>query len=76
MNESTITKLDSMPEFLSSLDLVSLGLFRNPDATYLARLRGNSPDYIKVGRRIFYPKSRVIEFIASRIQNGSTPKNQ
>ncbi len=65
------SKLDSMPEFLTTNDLVALGLYRNIDGTYLARIRGTSPDYIKVGRKILFPKSKVIEFLRARIQDGS-----
>lgn len=65
------TQLNNMPEFLTSNDLVSLGLFRDPDAAYIARRHGWSPDYVKIGRKIFYPKLRVIEFISSRLKNGA-----
>ena len=64
-----------MPDLLTSHDLVKLGLFRNTDAAYLARLRKHSPDYIKVGGLVKYPKASVIAFINSRLQSGSTPSN-
>jgi hypothetical protein len=76
VKESIIVKFDAMPEFLSSHDLISLGLFHNPNAVCSARSRGFSPDYIKVGRKIFYPKSRLVEWIMSRMQNGAVPKNK
>lgn len=75
MTESITSKLESMPEFLSSHDLVTLGMYRSTTAAYLARLRGHSPDFIKVGGLVKYPKSKIVEFINSRIQNGSTPSN-
>jgi hypothetical protein len=73
MNESITNKLDSMPELLSSHDLVTLGLYRSTTAAYMVRLRGHSPDFIKVGGLVKYPKAKIVEFISSRIQNGSTP---
>lgn len=63
--------LETYPEFLSSSDLVSLGLFGSPDLAYLARRKGNSPDYIKIGRKVLYPKPAVVEFIEQRLQKGS-----
>ena len=69
-----LTKLEGLPEFLSSHDLVALGLFPSPDSVYLARFRGNSPDYCKFGRKIRYPKQSVIDFIESRMKRGDVPK--
>lgn len=71
MSESIINQLKDMPELLSSKDLVKIGMFRNSDAAYLARLRGHSPDYIKIGGLVKYPKTNVIAFINSRIISGT-----
>lgn len=60
-----------MPPFLTPHDLVSLGLYPSVDAAYLARARGYSPDYIKNGRKILYPKSTIIEFLKKRMRSGS-----
>ena len=57
------SNFDSLPAFLSTKDLVNLGLYINIDAAYLARLNGNSPDFIKFNRKILYKKADVIEFI-------------
>lgn len=73
MNNIIINSIDSMPDLLSSHDLVTLGLYRNTNAAYLARLRGHSPDFIKVGGLVKYPKISVIEFINSRKLDGSIP---
>jgi hypothetical protein len=67
MDQSQFSKIEAMPELLSTNDLKSLGLYRSLNATYLARRHGHSPDYIKVGRKIFYPKAGVINFIQSRL---------
>lgn len=74
MSNLISTKLEALPEFLTTKDLMSLGLFRDLDAACIARKEGYSPDYIKVGRKILFPKSRVIEFLESRMQNGNIPK--
>lgn len=66
-----ITRLDNLPAFLSSQDLVDLGIFPSIDSAYLARLRGISPDFFKVGRKVVYPKSSVEKFIQDRMQHGS-----
>lgn len=55
--------LDSLPQFLSTKNLIDLGLYKNRDSAYIARLQGNSPDYIKFGRKILYPKQSVLTFL-------------
>ncbi len=69
-----IRTLEDMPEFLTSLDLVELGLFISPNAACIARKKGYSPDYIMVGRKYFFLKSSVLEFIESRLCSGNVPK--
>lgn len=64
-------QLEKYSEFLTSNDLVDLGLFVSPDAVYFARARGHSPDFVKMGRKVIYPKSSVIKFIDGRMKLGS-----
>jgi hypothetical protein len=64
-------KLDDLPEFITSQDLVDLGLYPSRDAVYLARARGHSPDFIKINRKVLYSKNAVKRFIQSRMQIGS-----
>lgn len=66
-----ISKLASLPDFLSSNDLVDLGLFSSPDSVYFARMKGNSPDFIKLGRRVIYPKASVIQFLERHTKKGN-----
>lgn len=66
--------LDKMPEFLSSHDLVGLGLFPSTDSVYFARRRGNSPDFIKMGRKVIYPKASVVKFLEECLQKGGIAK--
>jgi len=58
------------PEFLSSGDLVKLGLYPTTGALYFARRRGKSPNFIKIGRRIVYPKHSIIEFLECNMCKG------
>ena len=74
MDESLKSNLkDQLPELFSTQNLVDLGFWPNQDAAYLARRKGHSPDYIKVGAKILYPKSSVITFIEKHLKNGGTP---
>ena len=60
--------LEQYPLFLSSQDLVELGIYSSLDAVYLARVRSNSPKYIKLKHKILYPKAAVIEFLIDRMK--------
>jgi hypothetical protein len=71
MNDFILSRLEKYPEFLSSNDLVNLGLFPSPDAVYLSRYRGSSPNYIKIKKKILYPKHFVIEWINLHMRNGN-----
>ena len=51
-----------LPEFCSTRDLVKIGFWPTEDAAYSARLKGNSPDYIKIGSKIMYTKACILEF--------------
>src|SRR5690349_14397525 len=62
--------LPNTSNFLSSRDLVSLGLYPSTDSVYLARVRGNSPDFIKLGRKVLYPRESVMRFIQERLHQG------
>jgi len=69
-----ISKLDEYKDFLTTKDLIGLGLFRSHNAAYFARLRGNSPSYIFIGKKILFPKKMVLEFIYENLEDGSIPK--
>ncbi|MFA6263717.1 MAG: hypothetical protein WCW33_04175 [Candidatus Babeliales bacterium] len=58
-----LSDLASFPAFLSSNDLVNMGLFSSLEATYEARRKGKSPDFIKIRRKILYPRECVLAFI-------------
>lgn len=61
----------TLPDFLRPCDLVSLGLFSSRDALYSARAGGKSPDFIRVGRRIIYPKAGILDFIERHLHKGT-----
>lgn len=55
-----------LPETCTPNDLVSAGIYRTPQAAAMARYAGLSPDYFKIGGRIVYPKTAVIEWLKQR----------
>lgn len=76
MTNITTAKFDLLPEFLSSRDLIKLGLYPSLAATYSARVRGCSPNFIKLKHKILYPKMGVIEFIERYMQSGEHTKDK
>ncbi len=64
--------LKTAADFLTSDDLVTLGLYKSRNSLYFARSKGIGPDFIKLGRRILYPKYSVLAFVKLHIQKGST----
>lgn len=71
---TSIPTFASLPEFISSHDLVKLGLFSSADKAYVARVRGNGPAFLKIGRRVMYPKASVMQFINDHLMH-SSPRN-
>lgn len=67
-------ELKNYPEFLMSHHLVELGLYGNLGAVRSARWRGSGPDYIKLQKKILYPKKNLIKFLQSRMKMGSVVK--
>lgn len=74
MTELLSLRLEQFPDFLTTNDLVNLGLYPSSDAASVARKRGNSPDYVRVGRRILFPKQNVIKFLADNTIKGNIPR--
>lgn len=64
--------LEAAADFLTSDDLVTLGLYKSRNSIYFARSKGIGPDFIKLGRRILYPKNSVLAFVELHMQKGST----
>ncbi|MCX5922145.1 MAG: hypothetical protein NTX86_02355 [Candidatus Dependentiae bacterium] len=72
MSQNLHNTLSDLPQFLSSHHLVELGLYPSLDAVYLARVRGHSPDFIKLKRKVLYPKNSVLQFIEQRMKKGGS----
>ena len=64
---------DQLPELLSTKDLVNLGFWPYQDAAFLARRKGNSPDFLRIGSKILYTKTSVFAFIEKHSRDGSIP---
>lgn len=75
MSQNLHDAFNDLPPFLSSRHLVELGLFPSLDAVYLARIRGHSPDFIKLKRKVLYPRDCVLQFIEARMKSGSHLKS-
>lgn len=63
------SRFDSLPEFLRTYDLVKLGLYPTIRALCAARARGEGPDFIKINRKILYPKISVISFLEHHMKD-------
>jgi len=74
MNQNIHSSLEKLPEFLSSEDLVKLGIYSSIDAAYQARAAGHSPSFIKLNHKIIYPRKAVIEFLERRLHSESPVK--
>ena len=58
--------LNDMPEFLSTKDLVDLGIFASESSAYAARKRGYGPRFVKCNHAVRYQRADVIRWIESR----------
>ena len=67
MRKTLFSTLDSRPALLTSQDLVDIGLYATKDTAYVARIKGQSPPFVKLERKILYPKEGVIEFLEQRL---------
>jgi hypothetical protein len=65
------TLLNDLPEFITSKVLVELGLYPTISACRVSRHKGTSPSYLKIGRKILYPRESVLEFINKNFKDGS-----
>jgi len=65
-----LKKIDILPDFLTTNDLVNLGLYPSLDSAYFARIKSDTPPFIKLGRRVLYPKDKLVQFIEYHLING------
>ena len=76
MKEIMPRTLEQMPELMESCDLVELGLYSSINTAYLARVQGRGPSYVKMDRKVLYPKAAVLDFLKERMKDGSKPHKQ
>ena len=65
--ENFLKKLDAFPDLLNVDDIISIGLFSHKNEAYRARKNGCSPSYLKMARKILYPKDAVRAFITRTV---------
>lgn len=59
--------IEEMPEFMSSADLVELGLFKSTGVVHIARkTNGAGPPFIKLRHKVLYAKQAVIDWLEER----------
>lgn len=61
-------------EFLRAKDLVDLGLFTSINQAYVYRAANRGPKWFKMGNKIMYRKSDLIEYVDSQIHNVEVDK--
>lgn len=69
-----ITNFDTLPDFLTIDDLINLRVYNSRDAAYFARVNGRSPDHVKIGRKILYPKQSLMEFLTHHLKKSDVSK--
>jgi len=60
--------LSKLPEFLTSQDLVNLGLYKNRPGVHNAKTRNHAPDSFLIGHKLVFPKAGIIKFILDSIK--------
>lgn len=76
--EELIQKIvENLPDPCTQQDLVEVGLYPNLQLASQARKVGNTPEYIKLGKKILYPKLGIIEWLNTKKheRNQEWPKN-
>lgn len=71
MDSKIIEKLEKLPEFVRGKILIELGLYKNQDALWISRKSKQSPDFIRVNKKILYLRDSVIDFIKRRFYHGT-----
>lgn len=65
----------TLPEFSLTRDLVKLGLYSSVQCAYYARKTQNAPAYFEVGKKIFYPKTAIIQWLKESKRNEKNFEN-
>ncbi len=64
-----------LPEECNTFDLVKAGIYTSPHSASCARRVGSSPPYFKLGKRVMYPKSGVVNWLKQKKHENSQTKN-
>lgn len=67
---STLKALEKMPMFLSSRDLVKIGLVSCINQAYLLRKGRKGPSWVRMGNLIRYPKRELIAYLRENTNEG------
>ena len=55
---------NKLPELLSAKDLVRLGLYPTTQAVFFARVRGRTPAFVRIGKKVLYLKQSLISLLS------------
>jgi hypothetical protein len=65
----------ALPDPALPADLVSVGLYPSVQCAYYARTVHNSPEYFSIGKKVFYPKQAVLEWLKACKRDDGTFTN-
>lgn len=76
-HKSLISKLSrTLPELVSSKDLVKIGMYKSEQGAYVARRNGECPPYVRIPAcGIRYPKLGVINFLTKLLEDDNPFSN-
>jgi hypothetical protein len=63
---------EKLPEDCTTDDLIRVGLYNSAHTASMARSQGNGPPYLKVGRKIIYPKPGVLNWLEGKKHESGT----
>jgi len=68
---------NELPTFLTTRNLVELGMYASVKCVHAAMTKGKAPLSIRIGRKILFPRAHVIEFFQVRSAcAGDAPKTK
>lgn len=67
MNEVLSNLERNLPMFATTNDLIDMGLFTDHSVAAKIRHSKTGPEWIRLGRKILYPKDSVIRFVREQL---------
>lgn len=64
-----------LPETVFTNDLIKVGIFNNAQAASYSRRAHTGPDFFRCGKKVFYSKEAVIEWLKACKQDGKDITN-